>query len=87
MLNYIYLSLGINLNRSRDSSAIKIQKKLKCECGAEILLIPDLAAMSRAIEEHLATHSALGANDKINLHAVSRIRDNLISQVFEKASF
>ena len=29
---------------------------IKCECGAEILLLPDLQAMNRAIEAHVTEH-------------------------------
>lgn len=29
---------------------------VKCECGAKILLLPDLREMSRAIEAHVAEH-------------------------------
>jgi hypothetical protein len=30
---------------------------IKCACGFEILIVPDLKAMSRAIENHVAKHS------------------------------
>jgi hypothetical protein len=29
---------------------------INCECGAEILLVPDLQAMTRAIKTHVAEH-------------------------------
>lgn len=29
---------------------------VKCDCGAEILLLPDLREMNRAIEAHVAEH-------------------------------
>jgi hypothetical protein len=29
---------------------------INCECGAEILLLPDLQAMNRAIKTHVAKH-------------------------------
>jgi len=29
---------------------------LKCECGCEILLVPDLQAMGQAIEKHALEH-------------------------------
>lgn len=29
---------------------------IKCECGAEILVLPDLQAMNRAIKAHAAEH-------------------------------
>ena len=55
---------------------------IKCECGYEILLLPDLKAMDQAIQKHLLEHKNRGdkdANDK-------RIEDALISQIFEKAT-
>ena len=30
--------------------------KVRCECGAEILLIPDVKEMSKAIEDHVDLH-------------------------------
>ncbi len=35
---------------------------IKCECGAEILLIPDLGEMSQTIEMHLLQHKTAEAN-------------------------
>jgi hypothetical protein len=35
---------------------------IKCECGAEILLLPDLKAMDRAINAHVAEHRKEGKN-------------------------
>jgi hypothetical protein len=33
---------------------------IKCECGTEILLLPDLKAMDRAIDAHVAEHREKG---------------------------
>ena len=35
---------------------------IKCECGTEILLLPDLKAMDRAIDAHVAEHRKKGNN-------------------------
>jgi hypothetical protein len=35
---------------------------IRCECGAEILLIPDLSEMSQTIEMHLQQHKTAEAN-------------------------
>lgn len=35
---------------------------IKCECGTEILLLPDLVAMDRAIDAHVAEHRKKGNN-------------------------
>jgi hypothetical protein len=31
---------------------------VKCDCGAEIMVVPDLAAMDRAIRAHMAGHKS-----------------------------
>ena len=52
-----------------------------CECGAEILLLPDLKAMGRAIEVHVALHMK-GAKSPVFSNAeASHLRDALIIQV------
>jgi hypothetical protein len=53
-----------------------------CECGYEILLLPDLKAMDQAIQNHLLEHKNRGAKDA----NAERIEDALISQIFEKAA-
>ena len=35
---------------------------VKCSCGAKILLVPDLAAMDRALKKHLVDHK--GADEE-----------------------
>jgi hypothetical protein len=44
-----------------------------CTCGAKILVVPDVAAMSRALKNHLTHHK--GADEQY-----------LIEQIFEVAS-
>jgi hypothetical protein len=55
---------------------------IKCECGEEILLLPDVRAMGEAIEIHVAMHmqrsKALADPDG----EAERLRDDLIAQVF-----
>ena len=57
---------------------------IKCKCGAELLLIPDLKSMNEAIENHVAEHVA--KSERITTKGADEIRDHLIIQVFEKAS-
>jgi hypothetical protein len=52
---------------------------IKCECGHEILLIPDLASMGKAIEEHASEHKAKYSLIQEDADA---IEENLISQAF-----
>ena len=40
---------------------------INCECGAEILLVPDLQAMNRAIKAHVAEHTKKRRNSQKNL--------------------
>jgi len=53
---------------------------IKCECGVEILLLPDLQAMNRAIEAHVAKHRQKGKNVKRNVFTSSKI-SQLLSQL------
>ena len=46
---------------------------VKCSCGAKILLVPDLAAMDRAMKRHIVDHK--GADEQF-----------LIEQIFKAAS-
>jgi hypothetical protein len=41
-----------SVNSSKGKKAFTIQ----CSCGTKILIVPDLAAMARAIKNHKATH-------------------------------
>lgn len=51
-----------------------------CECGAEILVLPDLPAMNRAIETHVAEHQNKARNAKSNVITYSNI-SQLLSQL------
>ncbi len=53
---------------------------IKCECGAEILLLPDLQAMNRAIKTHVTKHRKKGKNNKRNVITSSKI-SQLLSQL------
>ncbi len=53
---------------------------IKCECGAEILLLPDLQAMNRAIKAHVTEHRKKRRNTKRNAITSSKI-SQLLSQL------
>jgi hypothetical protein len=54
---------------------------IKCECGAEILVLPDLQAMNRAIKAHVAEHKKKIENAQNNtIHSQSNI-SKLLSQL------
>lgn len=59
---------------------------LKCECGAEILLLPDLRLMNHAIEVHVSEHRKKEKDPKKASIEAARIRDILIDQLLKKAS-
>lgn len=55
---------------------------IKCSCGAEILLVPDIKAMSEAIETHVVEHQKMFIlSDK----EVEGIREELIVKTFKVA--
>jgi len=53
---------------------------IKCECGAEILLVPDLQAMNCAINAHVEEHKKKERNSRSNLSSPSKI-GQLLSQL------
>lgn len=59
---------------------------VKCFCGDVILLLPSVKVMSEAIELHVAKHLKKINDPKEAEAEAERIRDDLISKIFEKAS-
>ena len=58
---------------------------IKCECGTEILLLPDLRAMDRAINAHVAEHRKKGDNPS-GAATSSRISQLLAQLALRRAS-
>ncbi len=58
---------------------------IRCECGAEILLVPDVKLMGQAIEAHLQQHSTKTGNKQEAEAELERLRDDLIAQILFKA--
>jgi hypothetical protein len=52
---------------------------IKCECGHEILLIPDLVEMGKVIEEHASQHKE---KDFLFQEEANAVEENLIAQAF-----
>ena len=52
---------------------------INCECGAEILVVPDLQAMNRAIKTHVAEHRKKTRTTQKNEITPSKI-SGLLSQ-------
>jgi hypothetical protein len=59
---------------------------IKCDCGAEILLVPDLSLMSHAIDDHVEEHKRLESDPDIAEATAERVRLLLIGQVLKKAA-
>jgi hypothetical protein len=60
---------------------------IRCECGVEILLLPDLAEMSKVVEEHAHMHMENVENQREAEEVFSRIEHHLLAQILEKASY
>jgi hypothetical protein len=72
------------MNKDKPISKLSI----KCECGAEILLVPDLSAIRKAIETHAEIHRAMpedcsktaAENEAEAEFEVERIKDYLFAE-------
>lgn len=74
-------------SRTLEDKNAQLDKQLKgrlpvvcCECGAEILLVPDLKAMDLAIKTHVAKHSVKGRKVEGNERTSGKI-SQLLSQL------
>ncbi len=79
----------VNVSGAKTSEAeLCLRERLpliKCECGTEILLLPDLNAMDRAIDAHVAEHRKKGKNPS-RAATSSRISQLLALLTLRKAS-
>ena len=64
----------------------KKQKVIKCLCGAEILLLPDIKEMEKAIIQHSESHAEKEKNPKKVEAIFEEIQNYLIRQVLVAAS-
>lgn len=56
---------------------------IRCECGAKIFLIPNLAELGKSIEDHANTHAnKLATQEKMEEEA-NRIQDLLIAKTLQ----
>jgi|GEM_PF-1282529 len=75
----------LSVYKARDRGLKRELPRIRCSCGAEILMVPDVKLMSEAIEAHLKTHCNK-MNSSMNCEVeLDRIRDDLIAQVFQKS--
>jgi hypothetical protein len=73
-------------------NGVKVKKQannglpvVRCECGAEILMVPDVKLMGEAIEAHAELHRRKLKNSVNAEIEAERIRDFLIAQVLDRA--
>ncbi|MCW4029547.1 MAG: hypothetical protein NWE92_07870 [Candidatus Bathyarchaeota archaeon] len=59
---------------------------IRCHCGKEILVVPDVKLMSEAIDAHAEEHKKRIKDPKQAEEEAEHIRDELIAQLFDKAS-
>ena len=60
--------------------------KVTCECGEEILMLPDLKAMGNAIEKHVDLHRKNLRVPACTRKEAERLLDALIAQVLNIAA-
>jgi hypothetical protein len=60
--------------------------KVRCECGNEILLLPDLKEMGKAIDDHVDFHLQNLKAPRCTTAEAERLREALITQVLHMAS-
>jgi hypothetical protein len=75
----IYQRLTLHRNKYSSNS-------IWCECGAEILLIPNVKEMGRCIESHAEEHQKKEQNPADGKAAFEYIENFLIKKVLEKAA-
>ncbi len=59
---------------------------IKCECGQEILLVPDVKVMGKAIEAHAEWHKNREKDPAKAEEKANRVRDDLTAKVLQKAA-
>ncbi len=55
--------------------------KVRCECGDEILLVPDLKKTGKAIEDHVDLHLQSLRAPTCTAAEAGRLKDALIAQI------
>ncbi len=59
---------------------------IRCDCGFQILLVPDLKMMTKAIEAHVALHGEREKDPAKAIFEQERIELDLIAQTLEVAT-
>ncbi len=59
---------------------------IKCSCGTEILVVPDIKAMDRAINRHVAEHKIKTGNLAEKKLANKKLSEDLIRKLLKAAA-
>jgi hypothetical protein len=62
-------------------------QSIKCECGTEILLLPDAKAMSKAIDTHIAQHCKNLTEPTLAKAETERLWELIVSRLFIETSY
>ncbi|MGD6852030.1 MAG: hypothetical protein ACQCN6_08230 [Candidatus Bathyarchaeia archaeon] len=57
---------------------------IECGCGAQILVIPNVELMGKAIEAHVREHKEKAKGRREAEAEAERVREDLIEKVFSK---
>jgi hypothetical protein len=85
MLVFPTINLAILMGKQNKSKEPTLPI-IKCECGAEILLIPDLTEMGKAISNHAHKHAETIENPEEAKAIYSKTEHSLTAQTLRKAS-
>ena len=84
-------NMNSDVGKELQESSSQNLKCIRCpDCGEEIMMVPVLAQMIEAIENHISTHKEPGIHPKADL-AIGHpkapcIRENLTEQVLTRAA-
>ena len=73
-------------NQAKNREAKKPGPLIRCECGFELLLVPDLKMMARAIEAHAAKHGKKEKDPAKAAFEIERIQAFLTAQALSGAA-
>jgi hypothetical protein len=76
----------LSIDTSKKANQSNRMSTIKCFCGKEILMLPNVKAMSEAIEKHAQTHKQKIKDTAKAETEAERIRNYLITQTLDKAS-
>ncbi len=76
------MNVHISKKKAHGSAGLPV---IKCSCCVEILLVPDVKLMSKAIEAHVEEHRQKVKDPKEAEEEAERVRNDLTEKVLKKA--